>query len=103
MSKIKANIALFYKYTGKQPGFQEQVENGVTKIIGTEIQDFHLLDLTANKLLFKYVTINAGVKNLLDVTRLTSTNTSGGAHSSSGPVLKSYGRSFFLGFLFNWN
>ncbi|WP_114792188.1 TonB-dependent receptor [Niabella yanshanensis] len=103
INKIKANIALFYKYTGKQPGFQEQVENGVTKIIATEIQDFHLLDLTANKLLFKYITINAGVKNLLDVTRLTSTNTSGGAHSSSGPILKSYGRSFFLGFLFNWN
>lgn len=103
LKKLQANIALFYKYTGKQPGFQEQLENGTSKIIETEIQDFHLLDLTANKLIFKYITINAGVKNLLDVTRLSSTNTSGGAHSSSGPILKSYGRSFFLGLLFNWN
>ncbi|HMR82077.1 MAG TPA: TonB-dependent receptor [Niabella sp.] len=101
--KLGGSLALFYKYTGAQPGFEQQTEGNTTKIVETKIQDYHLLDITVSKSLVKYITLNAGAKNLLDVTRLTNSSASSGAHSSSGPVLKSYGRSFFLGAVFNWN
>lgn len=101
--KLGGSLALFYKYTGTQPGFEQQTEGGTAKIVETKIQDYHLLDLTASKSLIKYITVNAGVKNLLDVSRLTNSSAASGAHSASGPVLKSYGRSFFLGMVFNWN
>ena len=57
-----------------------------------------MADLTFNKVFYKYVTLNAGIRNLFDVTTLTNTNTdSGGAHSAGGSVPMSYGRSYFAG------
>lgn len=95
---IASSISLFLKYSGKLPRFiAETTSTGVTGR-RTEIEGFTMADLTFNKVFYKYFTLNAGVKNLFGVTRLTNTNTdSGGAHSTGGAVPMSYGRSYFLG------
>ncbi|NTD99166.1 TonB-dependent receptor [Agrobacterium tumefaciens] len=102
--KIKGNVSLFYKYTGRMPGYQNSGAN-TTDYKLVEIGDFSLADLMLNKSLYKYFTINAGVKNLFDVTQLTNTSTAtGGAHSTGGGAVPySYGRSYVLGITFNWN
>lgn len=103
--KINGSISLFYKYTGKRPGYQTITENGTQSARLVKIGDFSWADLMLNKNVYKYFTINAGIKNLFDVTQLTNTSTaSGGAHSTGGtPVPYSYGRSYVLGLTFNWN
>ncbi len=102
LKKAAIAFALYYKYTGKVPGYVQQTVNGTTQITQVQTAGFNWLDVSAAKTIVKYITITAGVKNLLNVTRLNNTNISGGgAHSSSGPVLKSYGRSLFLSLVFN--
>ncbi|TKC08115.1 TonB-dependent receptor [Pedobacter polaris] len=103
--KINGSVSLFYKYTGNRPGYQLATVDGVQTARVVKIGAFSWADLMLNKNVCKYFTINAGVKNLFDVTQLTNTSTSsGGAHSSGGAsVPYSYGRSYVLGLLFNWN
>lgn len=104
LPKIKANVSLFYKYSGAVPSYQS-VGSSTTDYQLVEIGGFSLADLMLNKSIYKYFTINAGVKNLFDVTRLSNTSTaSGGAHSTGGGAVPySYGRSYVLGISFNWN
>jgi outer membrane receptor for ferrienterochelin and colicins len=100
--KIRGSISLFYKYTGSLPSYQLASDNTVTLV---KIGDFHTADLMLNKNLFKSLTINAGVKNLFNVTQLTNSSTAtGGAHSTGGAsVPYSYGRSYVLGLSYNWD
>ena len=104
LPKIRANVSLFYKYTGKVPSYQVSAA-GATDYKLVEIGDFSLADLMLNKSIYKYFTINAGVKNLFDVRNLTNTSTaSGGAHSTGGGMVPySYGRSYVVGLTFNWS
>jgi outer membrane receptor for ferrienterochelin and colicins len=100
--KLRGSISLFYKYTGALPSYQLTTENSVSTVKLVKIGDFHTADLMLNKNLFKSLTINAGVKNLFNVTQLTNTSTvTGGAHSSGGAVPYSYGRSYVLGLSYN--
>lgn len=103
--KINGSISLFYKYTGKRPGYQLTTVSGVQTARVVKIGDFSWADLMLSKIIYKYITLNAGVKNLFDVTQLTNTSTaSGGAHSTGGATVPySYGRSYVLGLTFNWN
>lgn len=102
--KINGSISLFYKYTGSLPNYTLTIENDPNSVRLTKIGDFHTADLMLNKNLFKSVTINAGIKNLFDVTQLSNTSTAtGGAHSTGGDVPYSYGRSYVLGLIYNWN
>jgi outer membrane receptor for ferrienterochelin and colicins len=100
--KIRGSISLFYKYTGSLPSYQLASDNTVTLV---KIGDFHTADLMLNKNLFKSLTINAGVKNLFNVTQLTNSSTAtGGAHSTGGAsVPYSYDRSYVLGLSYNWD
>lgn len=102
--KINGNVSLFYKYSGKVPGYQNSSADATDyKLV--ETGDFSLADLMLNKRIYKYVTVNAGVKNLFDVTQISNTATAtGGAHSTGGVAIPfSYGRSYVLGLTFNWN
>ncbi len=102
-TKAGLSLGLFYKYTGVVPGYQLMVIDDEQILQKTKLDGFHITDFTINKKLGKYLNLSGGIKNLFDVTRLqnTSTSTSDG-HSSGGPVLKSYGRSYFLGLQVNW-
>ncbi|RZJ65045.1 MAG: TonB-dependent receptor, partial [Flavobacterium sp.] len=79
--------------------------NSATEYQLVEIGGFSLADLMLNKNFYKYITLNAGVKNIFNVTQLSNTSTaSGGAHSTGGGAVPySYGRSYVLGLTFNWN
>ncbi|SDF75827.1 outer membrane receptor for ferrienterochelin and colicins [Pedobacter terrae] len=102
--KISGSISLFYKYTGSLPSYQLSTENNASTAKLVKIGSFHTADLMLNKNLFKFLTINAGIKNLFNVTQLTNGSTAtGGAHSTGGDVPYSYGRSYVLGLTYNWN
>jgi outer membrane receptor for ferrienterochelin and colicins len=103
--KIKTTFGLFYKFTGKRPGYTVAFNNntGQDEVVLTKIDAFHWADFTVTKPLFSYFTVTGGVKNIFDVTTLTNTSAAGGAHSTGGPVPMSYGRSYFLGLSFQWN
>lgn len=103
--KINGSVSLFYKYTGKRPGYQLTTTGGVHTTRVVKIGAFSWADLMLNKKIYKYITINAGIKNLFDITQLTNTSTaSGGAHSTGGAsVPYSYGRSYAVGLSFNWS
>lgn len=101
LSKLKANIGFYYKFTGKIPTYTLDANDD---IVLSQRDAFHWADLTASKEAFKYFTIQAGIKNLFDVSRLgSSAATSGGAHSSGSTINYAYGRSYFLGLTFRWN
>lgn len=103
-SKIDLDINLFYKFTGKLPYYQLATVNGQDVIQLAETEGYHWADLTLNKKLFKYFTINAGIKNLFDVVSVNNTATGGSVHSSgSGARPIAYGRSYFAGLVFNWD
>jgi len=104
LTKIKGSVSLAFKHTGSRPSYQISSSNPNTTNL-VKIGGFTWADLMVNKTINKYLTLNAGVKNLFDITQLTNTATaSGGAHSSGGGVVPySYGRSYALGLAFNWN
>jgi len=93
-TKLKGQIGFFYKFTGKIPSYIQDVQNN---IVLAKRSAFHWADVTASKQLLKSLTVQAGVKNLFDVTRLNSTAAAGGAHSDGTITKYAYGRSYFLG------
>ncbi|AEI51433.1 TonB-dependent receptor [Runella slithyformis] len=100
LPKIAATLSFFYKYTGKQPSYQVvATENGPQARLA-ETAGFHTADLTLTKVFYRNYTIVGGIKNLFNVTnRMNSAINPGAAHSSSGAVPMSYGRSFSLGLM----
>ena len=99
--KIGLDANLFYKFTGKLPYYQSLTENNQTVIRLVETEGYHWADLTVNKKLFRLLTVNAGIRNLFDVTRINNT-AMGGVHSQAGAKPIGYGRSYFAGLTFNW-
>ncbi|MGQ0740328.1 MAG: TonB-dependent receptor plug domain-containing protein [Bacteroidota bacterium] len=97
-SKIGLDVNLVYKFTGKRPYY---AVNSNQQVVLTEQKGYHLADLTFSKKAFKYVSFTAGIRNLFDVNRITSTYAGGGTHSSNGVRNIATGRSFFAGLSFN--
>ena len=50
----------------------------------------------------KLFRVNAGVRNIFDVSRVRSSFTQGGIHTGGGLNVGT-GRSYFVGLVFNWN
>ena len=101
--KIGMNVNLFYKFTGRLPYYQLATVNGKDEVQLMQTGGYHWADITINKKLFRLLTLNAGVRNLFDVTRVSSTAGNTGTHSSGAVSSIAYGRSWFLGLAFNWN
>ena len=104
LQKAGLKLGLFYKFTGKRPGYQVATDaSGQQQVQLTQIGAFHWGDLTASKDLFSYCTLSAGIRNLFNITSINSTATgNGAAHSAAGPSPVSYGRSAFLSLAFQW-
>jgi outer membrane receptor for ferrienterochelin and colicins len=98
-SKAGLDVNLFYKFTGKRPYY---AVNSNQEVVLTEQEGYHMADLTLNKKAFRYLSINAGVRNLFDVDRIDSAYAGGGTHGSNGTRNIATGRSFFAGLSFNW-
>ena len=104
VTKLKGSVSLAFKHTGSRPSYQlTSTEPSNPRLV--KIGSFTWTDLLFNKTINKYLALNAGVKNLFDVTQLTNSSVaSGGAHSTGGGTVPySYGRSYVFGLTFNWN
>lgn len=92
--KAKSDVSFFYKFSGKQPNL---IINENNELQQDFIDPYSLFDFTANKKFWKdQIIFGLGVKNILDVTNI-STTASGGAHGgSNGTRPIAPGRVFFL-------
>lgn len=96
--KLGLDLNFYYKFTGKRPRY---VQSG-PDIILSEQEGYHLADLAFTKKLFSLLRLNAGVRNLFDVSRINSSFVAGGIHTGGGLNVAT-GRSYFASLLFNWN
>jgi len=100
IEKLKASAGLFYKYTGSVPNYIQSDNN---EIILTKREAFNWADFTLSKQLFKYLTVQGGVKNIFNVTRLVDSESGHGVSNSATSINYSYGRSYFLALNFQMN
>lgn len=101
-TRLKGSLGLFYKFTGTLPTYA--INANTNAIYLSKIASYHWADLTASKQLFGYLTLQAGIKNLFNVKRIGNTSQdAGGAHSTGGPVLTGFGRSYFAGIQFRFS
>ena len=105
-SKVGTTVALFYKFSGKKPGYEAVMNNstGAQEIHVTHIEGCHIADFTVNQKLFSQFNLSAGIKNIFNVTQLTNTSTNpDGVHNTGSAIPMSYGRSYFIGLTFHWS
>jgi outer membrane receptor for ferrienterochelin and colicins len=101
-AKWDTSLGLTYKYTGEKPTHELRTVTGEPVVSKAYIGDFHWADITLTQPFGKYLKAQTGVRNLFDITELDNTSQASGGHSSSGPVPLSYGRSYFVGLLFEF-
>lgn len=102
--KLKAEAGLFYKFTGKLPSYNLAYDpSGQIDVYLSRLDSYHWMDLTLSKSIVRYLTLQGGVKNLFDVTRLENAASSGSIHGGGPAILTAYGRSFFVGLNFQWS
>lgn len=105
VNAIKTKFNLFYKYTGKKP----QLATGTNAanqpaLLIAETEAYHLADFTGTTKINKYLSLNAGVKNIFDVTNVNNNAAvSTSVHNAGYNVAIGYGRSYFVGLNFQWN
>ncbi|TVP50844.1 MAG: TonB-dependent receptor [Mongoliibacter sp.] len=98
IKRIDTYISLYYKYTGALPGFEmTSSSDGELSPRPIQIDGFHWMDLTLRRDFGKSLQVQTGVRNLMNLTNIQSTATSGGAHGGGPQRPMGYGRSYFLG------
>ncbi len=97
LPKTRTTLGVFYKFTGQQPAYLgQQNSDGTVSITLSQVKSYHWADVTLTQLFGKHLQVQAGVKNIANLTRLYNTANTGSAHSSSTMPM-SYGRSYFVG------
>ena len=93
--KQDISVSIFYKYNGRLQNYQYDIV--AQKINLGYIDPFSLLDVTAGKNFFnKSLNINMGVKNILNVTNIAA-SISSGIHSSGTNIAQAaMGRTLFI-------
>ena len=91
-NKAGLDLGIFYKLVGQRPRYVTDGPN----VVLSEQDAYHLADFTALKKMGKLFRINAGVRNLFDVSRVRSSFTQGGIHTGGGLSVGT-GRSYFIG------
>ncbi len=88
-------LTLFYKYTGRLNQFYLDANQDIQQ---SQVQDYHMLDLSARKIFWKNkLQVVLGCKNLLGIQNINTIGVGGNAvHSSAvGSVPISWGRTYF--------
>ncbi|MBD0403660.1 TonB-dependent receptor [Flammeovirga sp. EKP202] len=100
--KLDLSMQLDYKYTGRRVQLlmvdveESQLEEGT-------VDSYNMLNYSVTKnFKNKRFALNAGVKNILDVTDVTNT-TQGGAHSGGSNMLIAWGRTYFISLKYHLN
>jgi outer membrane receptor for ferrienterochelin and colicins len=101
--KPGASLSAFYKFNGPRSNYTTAVVDNEEVVRLGKIGSYHWTDVTASKKITKLLELNAGVKNIFNVTQVNNTVITGGsAHSSGGPMPVGYGRSYFLSLNFEF-
>lgn len=105
VDKIKTSFSLFYKFSGIRPQLTTGVNSANKAVLTVAKTDaYHLADFTGTTTINKYLAVNAGVKNIFDVTNVNNNGTvSTSVHNAGNNVSIGYGRSYFVGLNFQWN
>lgn len=98
---IKATVSIFFKYTGRLPGYM-LVDEAVHP---TNVDAYKMMDASFGKFFWKErLQLNIGCKNIFNVTTVNSGITPGGAHSSSATSMPlSTGRNYFVKLSFHFS
>lgn len=95
---INTYLTLFYKYTGRLPGFEMGAnEQGEAIPRQIELEGFHWADLSLRRDIGNHLQVQLGVRNLFDLTSIQSTANTGSAHGGGSQRPMGYGRSYFMG------
>jgi len=98
IAKTGTTLNLFYKFTGSR--YEYVFAIGDTQAGMQKMQSYNWADITISQKCGKWFSVNAGVKNLFNVT--TVEGPSGGPMGAiAGVALVGCGRSFFAGVAFN--
>lgn len=99
--KMGLTTALFYKYSGKLPGYILDTDNNIKQ---TFINGYHIADCSVSKFLWKKrINISIGSKNIFNIKNITAF-ASGSVHSSnSNSVPVGAGRTYFIKLDINLN
>lgn len=95
----KTKINVFYKYTGPRSNYR--IEN--EKLVLGKTSGFNIADLNVQQQIVPSLKLTLGVRNLLNISEVNNTSVIVGAHSSSGNLPFSYGRSYFATVSYNFN
>jgi outer membrane receptor for ferrienterochelin and colicins len=98
ITKLGLDANFYYKLIGKKPFYTTNSSQVVEQAIQ---KSYQLADFTINKKLFKYLTINTGLRNVFNVKNISSATNSGSPHTNGGLKNIATGRSYFLGINFN--
>lgn len=104
--KWNTMLSIFGKYTGPQYQYvQRSVTASESILVKGKQDDFTMVDASISQPLFsKKFQLTVGARNLLDVTRIASTDDAGGAHNGPATsILMGYGRSYFLKLQYRFN
>ena len=86
---IDANF--FYKFVGSRPGY---IQNG-NDLVAIKTQGYHLSDLSVGKFFNRKIRLQAGVRNLFDVKRITASSNQVSVHTNNNVTSIATGRGYF--------
>lgn len=101
--KAGLNLNFYYKHTGKLPFYRSDMINGTEIIQLMQTGSYDWADFSINKKLFRLFTLQAGIRNLFNITYVNSSHVNGGIPVVGTASSIAYGRSWFTGLSFNWN
>ncbi len=91
-SSINLSLSAFYKFNGSFR--QYSLVEGEPRLASQE--SYHTLDLNLSKTFIKSIRIGIGARNILNVTTLNATGSTGGPHTAGSNIPVGFGRSYFL-------
>ncbi len=103
---LQSTLSVFYKYNGAVYQFVQQTDEfGNTILTRGKQSGYSMLNTSFQKyFLQKKLNLTLGVRNLLNVTQVTTTAVEGATHSDApSNTLLGYGRSYFFKLIYNLN
>lgn len=101
VTKTNTNLSLFYKFTGKRDQYCYDTTTGDLYL--GNMGSYNTADFTLSQYIGKYLILNAGVKNIFNVTTIKNTIREEYHDFEGTSGFVGYGRSYFVGIRFLLN
>ncbi|WP_274476415.1 TonB-dependent receptor plug domain-containing protein [Mangrovimonas aestuarii] len=99
-------LAVYFKHVGEERQFLESTnEDGEQVYVQGTTNAYNWMDASVKQPFIKNkLLVTLGFRNLMDITRVATTSSTGGTHNNGQPsIMRGYGRSFFLKLAYNLN